>query len=525
MAARTAESMHIDAIVRICADAVMVNAAFFVSFLLRYVWLVGVDPGNLPAQDALREHVATYLRTFWLLTSICFVVFGLSGFYTRGRFYQHRFKLLTIAQAVSASYLIFSLVVFLFWHVLALPRSVILPAWLLTLTFLVGSRVLLEVWRSIVLPAEGRGSLVSRPQGRRILLIGGAGYIGSALLPRLLAGGSAVRLVDALLYGSDSIRSSLAHPNLELLKADFRHVDVIVKAMRDVDSVIHLGAIVGDPACELDQELTIEVNLMATRMLAEVAKGSGVRRFIFASTCSVYGAGNHMLDERSEVKPISLYAKSKLASERVLFDLASDDFAPVVLRFATVYGLSGRARFDLVVNLLTARALMENEITVFNGDQWRPFVHVDDAAQAAFMALEAPLALVRGQILNVGSQEQNQTIRAVAEIIQKKVPTAKLIETINEGDRRNYRVSFDKIRRTLGFECRWTLEAGIEQVVAALESGQVSDYRDAAHSNARSLDRTNGEAAAEALRTESGWVNRMLRDAAGSPNPLRAVRP
>ncbi len=225
---------------------------------------------------------------------------------------------------------------------------------------------------------------------KHVLVIGGGGYIGSALLPKLLDSGYHVRLLDLLLFGTEPIADVLDHPNLEIVQADFRQVDEVVAAVRGMDTLIHLGAIVGDPACALDEELTIEVNLMATRMIAEVAKGSGVKRFIFASTCSVYGASDEILDERSALNPVSLYARSKIASEKVLRKMADDRFAPVILRFGTIYGLSGRTRFDLVVNLLAAKALIDKQITVFDGDQWRPFVHVDDAAQAVFKVLEAP---------------------------------------------------------------------------------------------------------------------------------------
>src|SRR5207237_2930274 len=212
--------------------------------------------------------------------------------------------------------------------------------------------------------AARRLPALKKQEARRVLVIGGAGYIGSALLPKLLARGYHVRLLDLFLFGMDPIAKVLGHPNLVIIHADFRHVDKIVQAMQGVDDVIHLGGIVGDPACSLDEELTVEVNLMGTRMIAEVAKGSGIKRFCFASSCSVYGAHDQMLDERSVADPISLYARSKLASEKVVLQLADDSFSPVILRFGTVYGLSGRTRFDLVVNLLTARAIVEGKITM-----------------------------------------------------------------------------------------------------------------------------------------------------------------
>jgi nucleoside-diphosphate-sugar epimerase len=343
----------------------------------------------------------------------------------------------------------------------------------------------------------------------RILVIGGAGYIGSALLPKLLERGYHVRVLDMLLYGTDPIKAVLGHPRLEIIQDDFRHVNSVVAATQRMDAVVHLGAIVGDPACALDEELTVEVNLIATRLIGEVAKGSGIGRFVFASTCSVYGAGDFVLDERSRVNPVSMYARSKVASERVLLKMAGHGFAPVILRFATIYGLSGRMRFDLVVNLLTAKALAEGTITVQGGDQWRPFLHVDDAALAVVQALTAPHANVRHQIFNVGSDAQNFTIRQIGQLIRRLVPEAEITEQPAQGDRRNYRVSFSKIKGTLDFKPQWTVEKGIQQVIEAIRAGQVADYREAKHSNVEFL---RDESAARLIRHGNDWVYQLLNE-------------
>src|SRR5438552_120879 len=352
-----------------------------------------------------------------------------------------------------------------------------------------------------------------KQETRRVLVIGGAGYIGSALLPKLLARGYHVRLLDLFLFGMDPIAKVEGHPNLEIIEADFRHVDQIVQAMRGVDDVIHLGAIVGDPACALDRELTVEVNLMATRMIAEVAKGSGIRRFCFASTCSVYGANDQILDEWSELNPISLYARSKLASEKVMLQMADESFSPVILRFGTVYGLSGRTRFDLVVNLLTARAVVDGKITMFGGGQWRPFLHVDDAALALMKAVEAPTDLIHGEVFNVGSNEQNYQIAEAAQIIQSLVGLdGKFPEITDKGadtDFRNYRVDFTKITKILSFIPRWTLQEGIQQVITALESGDVKDYRDPMYSNVKFLSEENNS---RLIRRENGWASELIKE-------------
>ena len=340
-----------------------------------------------------------------------------------------------------------------------------------------------------------------------VLVIGGAGYIGSALLPKLLDKGYRVRLLDLFLYGKESIANLIDHPHLEIVEGDFRKVDVVVAAMRDIDTVIHLGAIVGDPACALDEELTIEINLMATRMIAEVAKACQVDRFVFASTCSVYGASDRIMDEDSSLNPVSLYARSKIACEKVLRQMADDLFAPVILRFATIYGLSGRTRFDLVVNLLTAKAAVDGQITVQGGDQWRPFVHVDDAALAVFKTATASLSLVDNQVFNVGSSEQNYTIQQVGEIIQRLVPAAQLINVGTDADQRNYHVDFSKIRRTLGFAPQWTVEQGIQQVIEAIHSGKVQDYRDAKYSNVKILSERQ---TSYPIQHENDWVQELL---------------
>jgi nucleoside-diphosphate-sugar epimerase len=339
----------------------------------------------------------------------------------------------------------------------------------------------------------GRGTALPNVHGngettaRRVMVIGGGGYIGSALLPKLLDKGYYVRVLDLMIFGDDPIRNVINHPRLEVRRGDFRHVEQVAEALQGVDSVVHLGAIVGDPACNLDEEVTIEVNLTATRMIAELAKAAGVQRFVFASTCSVYGATEETLDETSVVKPLSLYGLTKLASERVLMSMACERFSPTIVRFATIYGFSGRMRFDLVINLLTAQAKFEGKITVFGGDQWRPFVHVDDAALGVAKILEAPRSLVAGQIFNVGSNEQNYTIQQIGELVREHVVSAELIVNSTDTDRRNYRVSFSKIRDVLGFQPQWTVSRGIQQVLDAIASGEVNDYSDARYSNVKYL--------------------------------------
>ena len=475
---------------RMAADTVMLHGALAIAFalwILNYALMheAGVDGGvNIEFWELLRSS----LYMIWPLTGICLTLFYLGGFYTYGRAYQSRYKALLISQAVTLAYLMYASSAYLFGQGLVVPRSVLVMSWIFSLGLLVGSRIWTTLWMKIVHPEnQAAAALKQRDENRKVLVIGGAGYIGSALLRKLLDSGYNVRLLDLMIFGDEPIRTMLDHPRLEIRRGDFRHVEQVAQALQGVDSVVHLGAIVGDPACNLDEELTIEVNLTATRMIAELAKAAGVERMLFASTCSVYGATEETLDERSISKPISLYGHTKLASERVLLSMASDTFSPTILRFATIYGLSGRTRFDLVVNLLTAKAKIEGKITVFGGDQWRPFVHVDDAALAVATALGAPREIVANQIFNVGSNDQNYTIQQIGELVHDVVFSAEMQINTDDTDKRNYRVNFNKIRNQLGFTPNWTVPQGIQQVLDAIANGDVSDYSESRYSNVKYL--------------------------------------
>ncbi|HTQ40741.1 MAG TPA: SDR family oxidoreductase [Pirellulales bacterium] len=497
-------------LLRIFADVLMVQFSLLAALSL--TWFYHVLRGDVPPDKTLSQHfwimIGAYADAAWPLTLICVAVFYLNGFYTYGRFYQGRYKALIVLQAVGLSYLIYGFLHFgLQFGNLTLPRIAFLISWGLTTVVLVSSRVWLQIWKKIADPERERVLNARRGQGKNVLVIGGAGYIGSALLPKLLAGGYRVRLLDLLLYDTEPIDSVLGHPNLEVVQGDFRHVGKIVEAMQDMDAVVHLGAIVGDPACELDKELTTEVNLSATRMVAEVARLCGVERFVFASTCSVYGACDEVLDERSHTRPVSHYGNTKLAAERVLRQMSDGRFAPTILRFSTIYGLSGRTRFDLVVNLLTAKAKIDGQITVMGGNQWRPFVHVDDAALAIASVLASPLEIVGDEIFNVGCDAQNYTIKQVGEIVHQHVPGADLLVDEKDTDRRNYKVSFAKIRNQLNFEPQWTLERGIEQVLEAIARGDILDYRDAKYSNVKFLSTQGNE-----RLSRSTWAHEMLKE-------------
>jgi nucleoside-diphosphate-sugar epimerase len=486
-------------LVRMVADIVLLNVSLAVGLLVRAL-VVHDSENEWPAVVAIFSQCSLFLG------AVGPIIFSAMGFYTKGRYYAGRYKALVILQATAMLFLVFGFANYLVGSH-EFSRLVVIVTWAVATALLEGARFFAWVWESVI--KDESSVSIPRPvhKERSVLLIGGAGYIGSGLLPRLLKRGYRVRLLDGFIFGDEPIANCLGHPQLEVVKADFRNVHDVVYAMRGIESVIHLGAIVGDPACSLDEDLTVEVNLLATRTIAEVAKANQVRRLIFASTCSVYGASDELLDERSTLNPLSLYARSKIMCERVLLDLRGRDFSPVILRFGTVYGLSGRTRFDLVVNLLAAKALVEGKITVIGKEQWRPFVHVHDAGRAALAALEAPEIQLTDAIFNVGSDEQNYTLGHIGEVIKQIVPTAELICTENPDDRRNYRVNFSRIRTVLNFHPEWTIEAGVRQVVDAIRGGRVIDYRHAKYSNVKFLSEQNGHS----LKIQGNWAKEMLQ--------------
>ena len=363
-----------------------------------------------------------------------------------------------------------------------LPPAVIALWVLLTLPTAIIARLLLG------LPYSRRAPLNNLAVTRHgpVLVIGGAGYIGSLTVERLLERGHRVRVLDRMMYGSQSLAAFTASPNLEILEGDVTDISKLTAAMRHASAVIHLAGLVGDPACAVDPDFTRHENIIATRMAKEVAQSLGIHRFIFASSCSVYGASDEEMREGDALNPVSLYAQTKIDSERELLFSVPDDFFVTVLRFATVFGHSSRPRFDLVANLFAAQAIMNGVVTVVGPDQWRPFIHVRDLARAIVMVLEAPPETVQSQIFNVGDTRLNMTIGQLGELVQRTAsPYREVRVQITEGDqdRRNYRVSFEKIRSTLGFHAETTLEAGVREMVEALRAGTYGDFRDPIYSN------------------------------------------
>ncbi|MBN9581741.1 MAG: NAD-dependent epimerase/dehydratase family protein [Afipia sp.] len=460
-------------VLRIAADL----SSFWVAFLLGWFLIESQTFTTLITHDS--AHVVLFLAVFSFLLFIAYTDAGLYNCPHRSSLTTKIYRIVGINLAL--------LVIAGLALVLAPPSANVTPGMLLT-TF-AGSALLACLARviSFVLRSEDGENAgpaeFDRPDEARVLVIGGAGYIGSALVEKLLGLGKQVTVLDALHYGCEPLSRVAGHPALTIIREDFRHIEALTRAMSGMGAVIHLGGLVGDPACAVDPDLTVDINVTATKLVGEIAKARGVRRFIFASSCSVYGACDDTVDETSHFNPQSLYARSKVASEALLGALNGDGFSVTCLRFATVYGISGRTRFDLVANLLCAKAVRDGIITVFGADQWRPFIHVDDVAKAIVTTLTAPIERVAGEVFNVGSDAQNYTLGQLAALIQSQVPEARIVSDDSTVDKRNYHVSFTKIRQQLGFEPAWTLERGIAQVVTLVRSNQVGHYSLPTYSN------------------------------------------
>ncbi|MBA3430613.1 MAG: DegT/DnrJ/EryC1/StrS family aminotransferase, partial [Actinobacteria bacterium] len=376
-------------------------------------------------------------------------------------------------------------------------------------------------WRA---RAQGNGKANSHAAPiRQVLIIGGAGYVGSVLVRKLLDRGYVVRVLDALMYGDEGIKDVLGRPGFDVVEADLRSLDSIMAASRHADAIVHLGGLVGDPACALDERLTLEINLESTRMLTKAARELGVQRFVFASSCSVYGASEEVAAEDSALEPVSLYARTKVESEQILLENHDNGFIPVALRFGSFYGLSPRPRFDLVVNLLAAKAIADGEITIFGGDQWRPFLHVEDGAEAIIRCLEVPQELVRGEIFNVGSDDHNYSLGGIGQLIAELIPGVQLSYQSQSSEEADYRVSFDKIRRVLNFTPSRSVWDGVLEIKAAIERGAVSDYHESRYSNYKALATGN---AGESLRRLDGQSSiddvETIEDDAESPSIVQS---
>lgn len=322
---------------------------------------------------------------------------------------------------------------------------------------------------------------------KKVLLTGGAGYIGSVLVRQMLEKGYHVRVIDNLMYGGEPIIDLLNHPNFEFIKGDIRNAEDVAKAVDGMDSVAHLAAIVGDPACAKQPELAKSTNLEGSKLLYDAANKAGVKKFVFASTCSNYGKMDNpdeYVSEESKLAPVSLYAETKVAVEQYLLSQAKDNTCkPTCLRFSTVYGLSLRPRFDLTVNEFTKELVLGRELVVFGEQFWRPYCHVYDLARSVVTVLEAAQEVVSFEVFNVGDTDENYQKKMIVDEVKKKLPDAKIKYVSKNEDPRDYRVTFEKIKNKLGFKVMFSVPEGIDQTIKAINDGFILNPDDNKYKN------------------------------------------
>ncbi|MQF96395.1 MAG: NAD(P)-dependent oxidoreductase [SAR202 cluster bacterium] len=312
--------------------------------------------------------------------------------------------------------------------------------------------------------------------------------MGSVLCRVLLREGHEVIGLDSLLQGSDSLTALYLDDNFTFVRGDIRSSEVLERVIPQAEAVVHLAAIVGDPACAREPDVTQAVNVDGTMDVIRACRANGIDRFVFASTCSNYGKmadPDSLVDEESELAPVSLYAESKVAVENHLLDTLSDDGPTVtLLRFATLFGISPRMRFDLTVNTLTMEMLTEGKTVLYGEQFWRPYIHVLDAARAIALVLQSPKEKVHGQVFNVGDTDQNYQKGQLADLVLNNIGGAATIEHVErDEDPRDYRVSFQKINRELGFQITRTAEDGVKEIIDAISQGVITDCNDPRYSN------------------------------------------
>jgi nucleoside-diphosphate-sugar epimerase len=315
---------------------------------------------------------------------------------------------------------------------------------------------------------------------RTVLVTGAAGYVGGALTRRLLAEeGTNLIGVDwcRMAHGDQGVRELIGHPRLEFVQADVRDLETLSPLLKRSDAVVHLAAIVGDPAGRRDPDLTRSINIGASTRLVDASGEAGVGHLVFVSTCSNYGVSdtNTLVTEDAELNPVSLYAETKVAVECHLAEKANGGMGYTALRLATVYGVAPRMRFDLTVNQFTIEAYTEGVLSIFGEQFWRPYAHVDDIAQAIVMVLGNPEAS-RNRTFNVGDSGENYTKRMMYELLKERLPELRAEWTTVDEDPRSYKVSFERIHETLGYEVSKRVPDGMDEILGRARQGEYPDH-------------------------------------------------
>ncbi len=326
---------------------------------------------------------------------------------------------------------------------------------------------------------------------KNVLVTGGAGYVGAVLVPRLLAEGYHVRVLDLYLYGEDVLDSVKGHPALEHVKGDIRDRKLLERTVPGCDAVIHLACISNDPSFELDPDLGKSINYDAFIDLVRVSKDCGVKRFVYASSSSVYGVkAVPDVTEDLPLEPLTDYSKYKALCEDVLFKEQAPGFNTLIIRPATVCGYSPRLRLDVAVNILTNHAVTNRQIKVFGGEQMRPNIHIEDMVELYLKSLQWPADRINGRVYNVGYH--NHKLRDIAEMVKNVVVNDVHIVTTPTDDNRSYHVSSEKIKRELGFSPAFSIEDAVRDLVEAFGAGRIpNSMTDDRYYNIKRMQRVN----------------------------------
>jgi len=468
-------------------DIVLVILTCYLSFVLRF-------DGTIPRDRLDGLFVFTFFAV--IATPLIFYLFNL---YKTSWSYLSLTDLPVIVKGVGVSTLFLATLLYVLREsplLIEFPRSVIFIYAILLFFFISALRFSKRIYWQLIrgqqsvsqpkdesLPITAK--VLNENQAKNILVTGGAGYIGSVLVRKLLNKGYKVKVLDNLLFGDESIKELYSNPNFKFIKGDILNNNNLAQILSDVDTVVNLAAIVGEPACLSKKDLALKTNYLGAVYLARLCKSLGIRRFVQASTCSTYGEqdGNKAVLEPSPLFPADFYGETKIYAERELIKLMDNSFNPTLLRFSTVYGLSPRMRFDLVVNTLTKKAVIDKEILIFGGDQWRPLIHVSDVADAIILVIESSLTKVGNQIFNLGSNTENYLISQIGDIVKECIPNIEVKSVKGVEDKRSYKVDFSKIEKALGFKNKKRVKDGVLEIKQAIESGKFSDLEDKIYYN------------------------------------------